>query len=143
MNFYEKIVILDPNLDDSAAEEVIGKVRDIIVNRGGEVLKTEKWGRRKLAYEMNKHQKGNYFLLLFKSPPSAIYELERLCKVVDAIIRFMVVKLTKKKQIDAAVASAAQASTKNDTQDATKQAQVKAAPAAGGAEAALEGNKNV
>lgn len=104
MNYYEDMVILDAALDDAAAEETVQRIRDVIVKQGGEILKSENWGRRKLAYELNKHQKGNYFLLLFKAPPSTITELETLSKVVDSIIKFMVVKLTKKKQIEAAIA---------------------------------------
>ena len=65
MNIYEKIVIIDPNIDDTAAEETVGKIKDIIINKGGEILKTENWGRRRLAYILNKHQKGNYILISF------------------------------------------------------------------------------
>lgn len=105
MHLYEKIVILDPDLDDSAAEETVGKIKDIIINKGGEILKTENWGRRKLAYELNKRQKGNYVLLLFTSPPATITDLERFCKVTDPVIKFMVVKITKKKQIESVLSS--------------------------------------
>ena len=112
MNLYEKVVILNPDLDDTATAETIDKIKDIIIKQGGEILKSENWGRRKMAYELNKHQKGNYFLLLFKSPPPTILELEKLYKVVDAIIKFMVVKISKKKQIEAVMASLAEAEKK-------------------------------
>ena len=112
MNLYEKIVILNPDLDDSATSETIDRIKNIIIKQGGEILKTENWGRRKLAYELNRHEKGNYFLLLFKSPPSTILELEKLYKVVDAIIKFMVVKITRKKQIESVMASLAEAEKK-------------------------------
>lgn len=109
MNYYEDVLILDPNLDDTAIEETVQKVKDVIIKQGGEILKTENWGRRKLAYELNKHQKGCYILLLFKAPPATITELEKLGKVLDAIIKFMVVKYTKKKQIEALTAPPAEA----------------------------------
>lgn len=109
MNYYEDVVILDPNLDDTAIEETVQKIKDVITKQGGEILKTENWGRRKLAYELNKHQKGCYILLLFKAPPATITELEKLSKVLDAIIKFMVVKYTKKKQIEALTAAPAAA----------------------------------
>jgi small subunit ribosomal protein S6 len=101
MSYYEKIIIIDPNLDDSAAEEVINKIKGIITKQGGEILKTDNWGRRKLAYELNKQNKGNYVLLYFQCPPSTINELEKHCRLVDTIVKFMVVKLTRKKQIEA------------------------------------------
>jgi small subunit ribosomal protein S6 len=100
MNYYEKVMILDANLDDSAAEEIVTKIRDMIIKQGGEIFNTDNWGRRKLAYELNKHQKGNYFLLTFKAPPTTILALEKLCKVTDSIIKFMVVRHLKKKQIE-------------------------------------------
>ena len=100
MNYYEKVMILDSNLDDSAAEETVAKIKDVITKQGGEIFNTESWGRRKLAYELNKHQKGNYFLIHFKAPPSTILELEKLCKVIDTIIKFMIVRFIKKAQIE-------------------------------------------
>ncbi len=123
MNLYEKIVILDPNLDDTSAEETVGKIKDIIINKGGEILKTENWGRRRLAYELNKHQKGNYILLLFKSPPATITDLERLCKVTDSVIKFMVVKLTKKKHIESVLSSIKEAETKKQSETAEANAE--------------------
>lgn len=105
MNLYEKIMILNPGLDTKAVEETVEKVKEKITKQGGEILKSENWGTRKLAYALNKHDKGIYILLLFKSPPSTILELERLCKVTDTIIKFMVVRLQKKKQIEAVMAS--------------------------------------
>ncbi|MCK5505116.1 MAG: 30S ribosomal protein S6 [Thermodesulfovibrionia bacterium] len=105
MNYYEKFLILDPNLDNSILEETVEKIKEVIIRQGGEILKSENWGSRKLAYELNKHQKGTYIFLVFKSPPSTIAELEKYCNVVDHIIKFMVVKLTKKKQIEAILPS--------------------------------------
>ena len=105
MNLYEKIMILNPGLDTKAVEETVEKVKEKITKQGGEILKSENWGTRKLAYILNKHDKGIYILLLFKSPPSTILELERFCKVTDTIIKFMVVRLQKKKHIEAVMAS--------------------------------------
>jgi small subunit ribosomal protein S6 len=138
MNYYEKVIIFDPNLEDSAVEETVGKVKDVIVRQGGEILKTENWGRRKLAYILNKHQKGNYIFLLFKAPSATIAELERFCKVVDSVIKFMVVKLTKKKQIESVLLALTQAAAKSESKDASKPAQAKT-PAAGEGETAPEG----
>lgn len=115
MNYYEKVMILDPNIDDNAVNETIDRVKNVIVSKGGEIFKTDNWGRRKMAYELNKHQKGNYVLLFFKSPPDTILELENLSKVVDPIIKFMVVRIVKKKQIDKMLKSVADAQAKEST----------------------------
>lgn len=114
MNLYEKVMILDPSLDERAVEETVEKVKGVIIKKGGEILKTENWGIKKLAYELNKRQKGHYILLLFKSPPSVISEFERLSKVTDTIIKFMVVKLKKRKHIEAVMSSLTVAEEKTD-----------------------------
>jgi len=105
MNLYEKIMILDPGLDEEKIEEATQKVRDIIIRGGGEILKTENWGIRKLAYELNKREKGYYILLLFKSPPSLIPELERHARVTEEIVKIMIIKIYKKRHIEAIMAS--------------------------------------
>ncbi len=141
MNFYEKVLIIDPNLEDSAVEETIEKIKDVIIKGGGEIFKTENWGRRKLAYELNKHQKGNYIILHFKSPPATIAKLERFCRVADSILKWMVIRLLKKKQIEAVLPSPAETSAKADLEE-TKTAQEKVAQAGEGV-THQEDNKNV
>lgn len=142
MNYYEKVMIIDPNIDDKAVEDTVGKIKDVIIKQGGEILKTENWGRRKLAYELNKHQKGNYIFLLFKAPSATVLELEKLCKVIDPVIKFMVVKLTKKKQIEAALSTQTQHSARSGAKEAPKHAHEKT-ESAGHAEPAPEEKKDV
>lgn len=96
MNTYENIVILNANLSDEEIEKATGKIKDVITNAGGEILKTDAWGRRKLAYEIKKQKKGFYLLLLFRSPSSVIKKLEDYYKVYDPVIKYMVIKLDKK-----------------------------------------------
>ncbi|MBI4824007.1 MAG: 30S ribosomal protein S6 [Nitrospirae bacterium] len=102
MNIYENIIILDASLTEEAISESVSKIKDLIEGSGGEILKTDLLGRRKLAYEVNKHSKGFYVLVLFKSPPSLIKKLEDYYKVFDPVIKFMVIRL-EKKQADAAL----------------------------------------
>ncbi len=142
MNYYEKVMIIDPNTDDAVVEETVGKIKDSIIKQGGEILKTENWGRRKLAYELNKHQKGNYVFLLFKAPSATISELERLCKVLDPVIKFMVLKLTKKRQIETALSQAQQSSARSVARETPKHADAKA-ESAGRAEPPREEKKDV
>jgi small subunit ribosomal protein S6 len=106
MNFYENILILNPNLDDKAIEDAVSKVKNVVTKNGGEILKSENWGRKKLAYDLKKQSKGSYILLVFKAPPPVIAELERFYKVFDSLLKFLVVKL-KKKQIAALLSSLA------------------------------------
>ena len=108
MNIYENIVILNASLSDEEIETASGKIKDLITNSGGEILKTDVWGRRKLAYEIKKQKKGFYLLLVFKSPSAAIKKLEGYYKVFDPVVKYMVIKL-EKKQAEAALKSTATA----------------------------------
>lgn len=102
MNIYENIVILNASLSDEEIETASGKIKDLITNSGGEILNTDVWGRRKLAYEIKKQKKGFYLLLVFKAPSAAIKKLEDYYKVFDPVVKYMVIKLDKK-QAEAAL----------------------------------------
>ncbi len=96
MNIYENMVILNAAISDEEAEAAITKIKDLIAGQGGEVLKVDIWGRKKLAYEINKQKKGLYVLLFFKTPPATIKKLEESYKVFDAVINYMILKLGAK-----------------------------------------------
>ncbi|MDP2278671.1 MAG: 30S ribosomal protein S6 [Nitrospirota bacterium] len=104
MNIYENIVILNASLGDEEIETASCKIKDLITNSGGEILNTDVWGRRKLAYEIKKQKKGFYLLLVFKSPSAAIKKLEDYYKVFDPVVKYIVIKL-EKKQAEAALKS--------------------------------------
>ena len=94
MNIYENIVILDAGLADEEAEGVIAKIKDLVAASGGEVLKVDIWGRRKLSYEIKKQKKGLYVLLIYKTPPETIKKIEGFFKVFDPVLKYMVIKLS-------------------------------------------------
>ncbi|RJQ41385.1 MAG: 30S ribosomal protein S6 [Nitrospiraceae bacterium] len=107
MNIYENIVILNASLADEEIETASGKIKDLITNSGGEILKSDAWGRRKLAYEIKKQKKGFYLFLVFKSPSAVIKKLEDYYKVFDPVVKYMVIKLEKKQAESALKSSAA------------------------------------
>lgn len=96
MNFYENIVIINASLSDEEIEAANEKIKDFITKSGGEILKFEPWGRKKLGYEINKHKKGFYTFLVFKADPSLIKKLEDYYKVADFVVKHMVIKMRKK-----------------------------------------------
>lgn len=96
MNIYENIIILDASLSDEEIKSASDKISDLIVNSGGQMLKVDNWGKKKLAYEINKNKTGVYILYLFKAPSSTIKKIEDFFKVFDPVIKFMVIKLSKK-----------------------------------------------
>jgi small subunit ribosomal protein S6 len=112
MTLYEEILILNPDLDENAINEIVENVKNKIIKQGGEILKSENWGSRKLAYQLNKQDKGHYIVLLFKAPPTTIQELERYAMITDTINKIMVIRIQKKKHIDSVMASLAAAAEK-------------------------------
>lgn len=93
MNFYENMVILNPSLNDEEIKAAVEKISELITGFGGEVLKAENWGKRKLAYELNKLKTGIYMFFLFKAPSPTIKKIEDYFKVYDPVIKFMVIRL--------------------------------------------------
>ncbi len=96
MNIYENIIILNASLPDEEINTAIGRIKDIIIKSDGEVLKTDAWGRKKLGYEIKKHTKGHFTLLIYKAPASTIKKLEEFFKVFDPVIKFMIIRLGPK-----------------------------------------------
>ncbi len=96
MNIYENIIIMNAAISDEEVEAAVTKIKDLVTGQGGEVLKVDVWGRRKLAYDINKQKKGLYVLLIYKTPAATVKKLEDFYKVFDVVLKYMVVKLEKK-----------------------------------------------
>jgi small subunit ribosomal protein S6 len=96
MRKYETIFILDPDLEEEQAQSTIEKVKGIITQTNGEILKVEDWGKRKLAYEVKKKPKGHYILIHFLGSPALLSELERNFRVMDSVIKFQSVRLDER-----------------------------------------------
>lgn len=80
---------------DEEVNQLAGKVKSIIEAGGGTVLKSENWGKRKLAYEIDKEKKGTYAYLLFESDGKIIQEIERFYRLNDAVMKSMTTRMTK------------------------------------------------
>lgn len=91
MREYEVVVIVQPELEDKAFADVIARVSSWIKDSGGEVSKTDVWGKRQLAYPIRKFTEGQYFLLNAKMAPSFGSELERNLRFLEPVIRYMLV----------------------------------------------------
>ena len=91
MNKYELIYIIDTAVEETARKELIEKFNGIIAANGGEVVKVEEWGKRKLAYAINYITEGYYVLISFTSAPDFPKELDRILGITDGIIRSMIV----------------------------------------------------
>ena len=95
MPIYESIFIINANLTDEETAGIIKKMQDVVAKQGGEMLKFEDWGKKKLAYEIKKQKRGHYAFFQFKAAPAAVSELERTYKLTDSVIKFLTVRLEK------------------------------------------------
>jgi len=93
MNHYETIYIVNPTLDDEALKEAIDKFSDLIKKLKGSIVKINEWGKRKLAYEVKRFDKGYYVVLDFCALPKIVTELERNLKLDDRILKYITVKI--------------------------------------------------
>ena len=93
MRHYETIFIASPTLTDEQSDELVKQYEGIIAEQGGELLQTDKWGRKKLAYEVQKFSEGYYTLFEMNAGPTLIAELERRFRNNDAVIKYMSVRL--------------------------------------------------
>ena len=94
MRSYQSVLILKPDIEDTREDEALGKIEEFIKGNGGAILKTEKWGKKRLAYRVKKNRFGIYLNLYHTLEPSGVIDLEKKYKLFDLIIKFMVVSLT-------------------------------------------------
>jgi small subunit ribosomal protein S6 len=92
MREYEMIMIIHPDLDETAFTEVVQRVTGWITEDGGEVLKTDLWGKRELAYPIRKLSQGQYVLLQIKMAPQSGFQLERNLRYLEPVIRYILTK---------------------------------------------------
>ncbi|HNK64385.1 MAG TPA: 30S ribosomal protein S6 [Anaerolineales bacterium] len=89
MRKYELMCVIQPDLDETAFNSVLEKVKGWISESGGSVDKAEVWGRRRLAYLINKHREGQYVLMNVTMEPAATFGLERNLRYQESILRHM------------------------------------------------------
>ena len=93
MRRYETTFIASPLLTEEQVDDLVRHFEGIIAEQGGELLKTDKWGRKKLAYEVQKFSEGYYTLFELNAGPSLIAELERRFRNHDSVIKFLSVRM--------------------------------------------------
>ncbi|NWF66693.1 MAG: 30S ribosomal protein S6 [Campylobacterales bacterium] len=98
-NVYETVFILKPTLTDEETKARVQFILDTITNNGGEIEATHEIGTRRLAYKVDKYERGFYCVAYFKSVPETVKELERIYTITEDIIRFMTIKYENKKEL--------------------------------------------
>ena len=92
MKAYELLFFVNPSLDDEARAGVMKRIDSTIVENGGAVESVEDWGKRKLAYTIDKLTEGDYTLIHFQLDPACIAELDRVLGILDGVVRSMIVR---------------------------------------------------
>jgi small subunit ribosomal protein S6 len=89
VNDYEVLLMLDADLDEARHNEIIARTRELVEKGGGTWVGHDPWGRRKLAFEINKKTDGVYHLLQFDADPATLDELTRILKITDGVMRHL------------------------------------------------------
>jgi small subunit ribosomal protein S6 len=93
MRVYEELFIVRPDAPEEEVDTFVEGLTSMIASSGGVVDKVEKWGKRKLAYNIEKYSEGNYVLIQISAGPEIVQELERRLRVADLVIKFLTVRI--------------------------------------------------
>ena len=92
MRNYEIMFIVNPNTPEEEVDKINSQVEGVITSGGGQVQKTEKMGKRKLAYEIDRHREGHYVLFVVTANGDIVREVERRLRVMDPVIKYITVR---------------------------------------------------
>jgi small subunit ribosomal protein S6 len=92
MRNYEIMFIVNPNATDEEIDKINGQIEGVVTAGGGKIEKIEKMGKRRLAYEVDKHREGHYVLFVLSANGEIIKECERRLRVIDAVIKYLTVR---------------------------------------------------
>lgn len=92
MRTYETIFILKPDFPEEDTAKFVTQMEEVVTSTGGTLQKTDRMGRRRLAYQIQKYQEGEFVLLASESEPATIQEVERRLKVAEPVLKYMTVR---------------------------------------------------
>ena len=92
MNKYELAVVVNARLDDDARADAVEKVKELIERFGGVITNIDEWGKKRLAYEIQKMREGYYYFIQFDAASEAPAEIERRMRIMEPVIRYLCVK---------------------------------------------------
>ena len=95
MRRYELMLVLRPDVADDRAQAVIDRTTRQISADGGQIVKVAPWGRRRLAYQIDRYREGSYHIVLFESPAEAIIEMERSLLITEEVLRHLVTRVER------------------------------------------------
>ncbi len=93
MRIYENLFIVKPDATEEEIDQLIELMSKHVTNAGGTIDKVDKWGKRRLAYRVEKHREGSYVLMQFTAGPETVMEFERRMRVQDSVIKYLTVRI--------------------------------------------------
>jgi small subunit ribosomal protein S6 len=95
MRRYELMLVLRPDIPDDRSQAIIDRTTRQIATSGGQIVKVAPWGRRRLAYPIDRHREGSYHIIIFEAPAEAIIELERGLLITEELLRHLVTRVER------------------------------------------------
>ena len=95
MRRYELMLVLRPDVADDKSQALIDRTTRGITASGGQIVKVAPWGRRRLAYPIDRHREGSYHIILFEAPSGAIVELEHTLLITEEVLRHLVTRVLR------------------------------------------------
>lgn len=92
---YELMLVLKPDAPDERAAAVIDRTTRYVVASGGQIVKVAPWGRRRLAYPIDRYRDGSYHIIVFEAPAETIAEMERSLQITEDVLRYLVTRAIK------------------------------------------------
>jgi small subunit ribosomal protein S6 len=99
MNRYELGIVAKPDLSEAELNALVEKMKGVIVQQGGEVEAIDLWGKRRLAYPVEKHNEGYYVFFRFLLSPARVEEIGRVARLTEEVLRYILVKEEKKEPV--------------------------------------------
>ncbi len=92
MNKYELALVINGRVDEETKLSTLEKVKEYVDRFGGTISKVDEWGKRKLAYEINKIREGFYYFIHFESNADTPSEIEKRIRIMESILRFLIIR---------------------------------------------------
>ncbi len=96
MRNYELSVVLFSTLSEEEKVTALDKVKELITRFGGEITNVDDWGKRKLAYEINKQREGFYYFIQFQAETNVPAEIESRIRIMETVLRYLIISLDEK-----------------------------------------------
>ncbi|MEA2608662.1 MAG: small subunit ribosomal protein [Chloroflexota bacterium] len=95
MRRYELMLVVRPDVADDKSQALVDRTTRQIVTAGGQIVKVAPWGRRRLAYPIDRHREGSYHIILFEAPADSIAELEHTLLITEEVLRHLVTRVER------------------------------------------------